>query len=169
MYFGESGLDLRMGEWSVTAGQMVAAGDPVAVVLLGNGTPAGPRIRAPRAGVIAAVHNRNPMPAGPLFSLRYFEDDASMMDPFADMEAWRQQMKDQMKKSRADVVKSAGRIALAMAGVILVATIFGLVVWGDGGAALMAFLGLVVMLAVLRPKGTKVNKYEASLKKYFPD
>ena len=59
MYFGESGLDLRMGEWSVTAGQMVAAGDPVAVILLGNGTC---RTKHPgaRAGMIAAVQRRKP-------------------------------------------------------------------------------------------------------------
>ena len=169
MYFGESGLGLRIGEWSVTAGQMVAAGDPLAVVLIRNGRPAGPCIRAPRAGMIAAVHNINPMPVGPLFSLRYFEDDASMTDPFADMAVWQQQMKDQMKKTRADIVKGAGRITLVMLGVTVLAAIIGGMIWGDGGAIVLGIIGFAGLLAVLRPKGTKVNEYEASLKKYFPD
>jgi len=169
MYFGESGLDLRMGEWSVTAGQMVAAGDPLAVVNLGNGTPAGPCIRAPRAGMIAAVHNRNPMPAGPLFSLRYFEDDASMTDPFADMETWRQQMQDQMKKSRAEVVKSVSRIAGVMIGITLLVTFICLFVWGYGAAGLICLLGVGATIVVIRPKGAKVNQYDATLKRYFPD
>jgi type IV secretory pathway TraG/TraD family ATPase VirD4 len=169
MYFGESGLNLRMGEWSVTAGQMVAAGDPLAVVLLGNGTPAGPRIRAPRAGMIAAVHNRNPVPAGPLFSIRYFEDDALMMDPFAEMAVWRQQMKDGMTKQRDDLRKSVEKIAWVMGGAILLGAIFGAVVWGDGAAAIIAFVGLGALLALVIPKSKKAMAYDASIKKYFSE
>jgi type IV secretory pathway TraG/TraD family ATPase VirD4 len=168
MYFGESGLDLRMGEWSITEGQTVAAGDPVGVIVLEDGTPA-VRIRAPRAGVIAAVHNRNPMPAGPLFSLRYFEDDALMIDPFADMAAWRQQMKDHMQKKRAEVMKSVSMIALMMLGVTVLGAIIGGMIWGDGGAILLGVIGFAALLAVVRRKGKKVNDYDLSLKKYFAD
>jgi type IV secretory pathway TraG/TraD family ATPase VirD4 len=169
IYFGENALGLQIKEWLVTAGGMVAAGDPVAVIATEQGTPTGHHIRAPRAGMIAAVHNRNPMPAGPLFSLRYFEDNGLMMDPFADMAVWRQQMKDLMTKQRTEVVKSASRIALVMLGVTVAVAIIGGMIWGDGGAILLGVIGFACLLAVLRPKGTKVNEYDASLKKYFPD
>ena len=168
MYFGESGLDLRMGEWSVTAGQMVAAGDPVAVILTYKGT-VGARIMAPRAGMIEAVHNRNPMPAGPLFSLRYFEDDGPMMDPFADMAAWRQRMKEDMQEKRAEVVKSTSKIAGVMLGITLLVAFLCLALWGYGAAGVICLLGVGATIAVIRPKGTKVNNYDLALKKYFAD
>jgi hypothetical protein len=49
------------------------------------------------------------------------------------------------------------------------AAIIGGMIWGDGGAILLGIIGFAGLLAVARPKATKVNEYDASLKKYFPD
>ena len=85
------------------------------------------------------------------------------------MAVWRQQMQDQMKKSRAEVVKSVSRIAGVMIGITLLVTFICLFVWGYGAAGLICLLGVGVTIVVIRPKGAKVNQYDATLKRYFPD
>ena len=107
-YFSDE-VGLQIKEWRVSAGQMVAAGEPVALIATKMGTPV-TGIRAPRAGMIAAVHNRNPKPAGPLFSLRFYEDGGGMTDPFSDLPVWQGNSRS-LIKTRTETQQSLARIA----------------------------------------------------------
>jgi hypothetical protein len=86
---------LQLGNWSIDAGQIAAAADEGALVVktADNTTPA--RIRVPRAGKITAVDRRTggDVPDGPLFSLMYYEDGAGLLDPFAEVRAFCEQVR----------------------------------------------------------------------------
>jgi len=73
-------------EWLVSASQTVSAGEPVATVAFSNGSTLG-HIRAPRAGIVVSVPGKDAqdcIPAGPLFSVRYYENGIPEVDPFQD-------------------------------------------------------------------------------------
>ena len=86
---------LQLGNWSIDAGQVAAAADEGALVVktADNTTPA--HIRVPRAGKITAVDRRTggDVPDGPLFSLMYYEDGAGLIDPFAEVRAFCEQVR----------------------------------------------------------------------------
>ena len=79
---------LKVGAWSVTAGIIAASNDGAASIVTGEGKEAA-CIRVPRAGLVTAVPAGGAVevPAGPLFSLRYYEDGAALIDPFAELRA----------------------------------------------------------------------------------
>ena len=95
--FGEYGL--RIGGWSIKPSQLVAARDEAAVVTTEKGTKAA-CIRIPRAGMVAAVPGSaaGGVPAGPLFSELYYEDGAALIDPFAEVSDFCNQVKETMAK-----------------------------------------------------------------------
>jgi hypothetical protein len=90
-FFGEFGL--KIGGWSIKPTQLVAAGDEAAVVTTEKGTKAA-CIRIPRGGMVAAVPGSaaGDVPAGPLFSQLYYEDGAALIDPFAEVSAFSNQL-----------------------------------------------------------------------------
>jgi hypothetical protein len=79
---------LKVGTWSLIAGNIAASNDGAASIVSGDGKDAA-SIRVPRAGLVAAVQagGATDLPAGPLFSLRYYEDGAALVDPFAELRA----------------------------------------------------------------------------------
>ena len=79
---------LKVGAWSVTAGSIAASNDGAASIVTGEGNAAA-CIRVPRAGLVTTVPAGGALdvPAGPLFSLRYYEDGAALIDPFAELRA----------------------------------------------------------------------------------
>ena len=79
---------LKVGAWSVTAGLIAASNDGAANIVTGDGKDAA-CIRVPRAGLVTTVPagGATDVPAGPLFSLRYYEDGAALIDPFAELRA----------------------------------------------------------------------------------
>ncbi len=87
--FSLAEFELRLGGWSIKKGQIVAArAEAAAVVNEGSGKPVA-WIRVPRVGLIATVHGggAGDLPQGPLFSLRYYEDGAALIDPFSEIRA----------------------------------------------------------------------------------
>jgi type IV secretory pathway TraG/TraD family ATPase VirD4 len=166
LFQGGLGL-LQISSWPISPGQMVTAGDAAAVVVTEQGTDVG-RIRVPRAGMITAVSS-GAVPQGRMFSLRYFEDGAEMIDPFADLAKWRENLKAVFKKQREDVIKSAGRIAIAVVVAMFVMVVIGASASGAGAAALIAFAFLGILLAVEIPKMKQLNKLDFTMKQYFPD
>ena len=91
---GEMGVSLeefglRLGAWSIKPLQIAAGGAEAAAVLIAGGAADGTKvasIRIPRVGLIDAVPgSAEEVPAGPLFSLRYYEDGAALVDPFAQL------------------------------------------------------------------------------------
>jgi hypothetical protein len=167
-YFGDNGLGIFIAEWKIRPGQIVAAGEPAALVS-SDGKTCVTGVRVPRAGMISAVQGggNSKVPTGPLFSMRYFEDSAGMSEPFGEIAAWMERIRVSLRQQLDAENKKVSKIAGVMVAAILLAVIFGLVVWGDGGAALMG--GLVLAVAI--PVGIKISKnwieLTNSLKKYF--
>jgi type IV secretory pathway TraG/TraD family ATPase VirD4 len=96
---------LRLGGWSITAGQIKAAGDEGALVVTTPDGTAAARIRVPRGGMITAVQgiSGGDLPEGPLFSLLYYEDGGGLTDPFAEVRAYCDQIRAALAaKQRAD-------------------------------------------------------------------
>jgi type IV secretory pathway TraG/TraD family ATPase VirD4 len=170
MYFGEKGFGLYIAEWKIAPGQMVAAGDPAALVS-SDGKTCVTGVRVPRAGIVSVVQGggSSRVPSGPLFSLRYFEDGAGMIEPFSEIAAWMERVRVSLKQQRREIVKSTSKIGAGMLAGTVLAALFCLVVWGDGAAALIGLLGVGAIIAVARPKGTKINEIDAELKKFFPE
>jgi hypothetical protein len=89
---GQMGLSLpefglKVGAWTVTAGNIAASNDGAASIVTGEGKSAA-CIRVPRNGLVTTVQAGGAdVPAGPLFSLRYYEDGAALIDPFAELRA----------------------------------------------------------------------------------
>ena len=86
-YFKREGkAGLVISDWLVNEGQIVSAGEPVARVDI-SGKPSA-IIKAPRAGLVTALHGKdlkNGIPPGPLFSLRYYDDGRGESDPLEDL------------------------------------------------------------------------------------
>jgi hypothetical protein len=168
--FGSQGVWMFIEEWLIQPGQMVTAGEPVGAIRWAKETIA--HIRAPRSGMVAAVaaiQNGSSPPHGPLFSIRYFEDDASLIDPFADLAAWGQRMKKHLINRREEIHKSLQKITLGILIPAAIGATIGAMVWGDLAAALIAFAGVGVTLAVVIPKGKISAKLNEDRLKYFPD
>jgi type IV secretory pathway TraG/TraD family ATPase VirD4 len=125
--FGEFGL--RIGGWSIKPSQLVAAGDEAAVVTTEKGTKAA-SIRIPRAGMVAAVPGSGAggVPAGPLFSELYYEDGAALIDPFAEVSAFCNQVRGTIAAKQLELAakKRSTRLAVTaaviLAGVLIIAT-----------------------------------------------
>lgn len=168
LFSDEAGFEIN--EWRVSAGQMVAAGEVVAQIATEDGTPV-TVIKAPRAGMIAAVHNTSPKPAeGPLFSLRFYEDGGGMTDPFSEFPVWQESAKRHLTRFRAEAQQSLAKIAGVTIGCALLAIFFGLAVWGrDAVPALVVIILIAVWGAAiprLRPKVKRIKQCDETLKKY---
>jgi hypothetical protein len=88
--FSLSELGLTIGGWSIKPSQLVSTGDEAAAVMSEGKTTPVAWIRAPRVGLTAKVHGGyGDLPQGPLFSLRYYEDGAALLDPFSEVRALR--------------------------------------------------------------------------------
>jgi hypothetical protein len=122
---------LKVGAWSVTPGSIAASNDGAASIVSGEGKDAA-YIRVPRAGLISAVQvsGEVDIPAGPLFSLRYYEDGAALVDPFAELRALCASIAKQREddKRMAEERKRRRKLALigAAACVALVIVIAGI-------------------------------------------
>jgi type IV secretory pathway TraG/TraD family ATPase VirD4 len=130
--FSEFGL--RIGAWSIKPKQLVAAGDEAAVVTTETGTKAA-CIRTPRSGMVAAVPGSaaGDVPSGPLFSQLYYEDGAALIDPFAEVSAFSNQLRGAVAaKQRALTAKKQSTrrwmTALAvLAGVLVMASVISVI------------------------------------------
>lgn len=132
--FSLAAFGLHLGKWSITPGQIAAAGDEGALVVTAKGEAAAP-IRVPRDGMITAVAagEGGDVPDGPLFSLLYYDDGAATGDPFADLRRFCEQVKfliakqdrEKQEKGNQRRRRRAGTVALgvALAVIIVVAAV----------------------------------------------
>ncbi len=113
---------LKVGAWSVTAGLIAASNDGAASIVTGDGKDAA-CIRVPRAGLVTTVPagGAADVPAGPLFSLRYYEDGAALIDPFAELRALcaaiAKQREDEKRRAE-EQRRRRKRILMAAAGML---------------------------------------------------
>ncbi len=167
-YFGEQGLGLRIAEWPIKAGQMVTAGDPAALIVTEGGGKAG-CIRVARGGMISAVPGSGKaVPAGPLFTLLYYEDGADLLDPFADIAGIGVNLRATLEKQYSDIESSTKKIALGILGAAFVLGIIAAIAGSIGAAGVIILLGVGVTIASVIPKGKKLNNLKEALKKYSP-
>jgi len=126
--FSLAAFGLHLGKWSIAAGQIAGEGAEGALVVTAKGTPAAP-IRVPRGGKITAVESATggDVPEGRLFSLLYYEDGAALADPFAELRAFCERVKNSLETDQhAAERKGKSRkraIIAAIACVLLVAVI----------------------------------------------
>jgi len=89
---------LKLGPWAIAQGRTVEAGFAAAPIL----TSFDRNVRAPRAGMISAV--TSPAALGsPLFSIRYYEDGAALIDPFAEVAAYHEVFKNNQIAKRENL------------------------------------------------------------------
>jgi type IV secretory pathway TraG/TraD family ATPase VirD4 len=127
---------LRLGPCSLQTGQMVTAGAP-AVPLLSlqsSGENVMGHIRTPRAGMIGAVSGHA---AGPLFSLRYYDGGAEVLDPWADVAAYAENFRKTLTDQKKNLNKSGDRWVWPGVGFLFV-TIVGAV----SGVPVIVLVGL---------------------------
>jgi len=119
---------LRIGGWSIKPSQFVAGGDEAAVVITEKDTKAA-SIRIPHGGLIKAVQGN--VLAGPLFSELYYEDGAPLVDPFAELKGFcNQVIGDRAAQQRQLAAKKRSRkyrVIAAVACCVLVAVVWGVV------------------------------------------
>lgn len=167
-YFGEQGIGLRIAEWPIKAGQMVTAGDPAALIVTEGGGKAG-CIRVVRGGMISAVPGSGKaVPAGPLFTLLYYEDGADLLDPFADIAGFGVNLRATLEKQYSDIESSTKKIALGILGAAFVLGIIAAIAGSIGAAGVIILLGVGVTIASVIPQGKKLNNLKEALKKYSP-
>lgn len=173
-YFDDE-MGLKLLGWFVRTGQIVAAGEEVALITTKQEKRA-TVIRAPRAGVIAALHTSGPKPEGPLFSLRFYEDGGPMTDPFSDFPLWQENFRAAMLRMRTQARQSQQRIAGAMIACTLLAILLLFVVHLSLGEQAQlnatAVIAIIVVFAVprairtLRAKVNKIKECDEGVKKY---
>jgi type IV secretory pathway TraG/TraD family ATPase VirD4 len=122
---------LRLGGWSITTGQIAAAGDEGAAVVTASGRAAA-HIRVPHGGMVNAVEGTggSDLPQGPLFSLLYYDDGVQPGDPFAEVRAFCQQVKANLAAEQREKVEKdkrrRRRLIVAASFCVLVAVIAGI-------------------------------------------
>jgi len=116
---------LRIGAWTRPPGLIAASGDEVAAVVSDLKELAAASMVAPRAGLVTSINgNEGPVPAGPLFSLRYYEDGAALTDPFAQIRAMCEKLRG-LPKARTPLKLKWGRIGAIAAALVLVLLVIG--------------------------------------------
>ena len=87
--FALADYGLSLGAWSITIKQIAAGGGEAVAVLKDAGAAPAAWIRVPRLGVIRTLPaaGQSELPAGPVFSLRHYDDGAPLIDPFAEIRA----------------------------------------------------------------------------------
>ena len=94
---------LSIGEWSIGTEQLVDAEQEAALVVTSHGTTAA-RIRVPRSGLVKSVNTftGSQIPAGPLFSLVFYEDGYEPVDPFGELRALCERLRKELKAKLQD-------------------------------------------------------------------
>ena len=136
---------LKLGTWAIAQGHTVTAGDVAAPFLISTGAAAG-NLRVPRGGMISAV--AGPVsPGAALFSLRYYEDGAALLDPFAEVAAYHENFRKIMEAKREKLKSSSGVPAFAALAFMIVAGAGGTLV--GAGAVVIGLIGVAVCLWVV--------------------
>jgi type IV secretory pathway TraG/TraD family ATPase VirD4 len=133
---------LKLGPWEIAQGLTVEGGFAAAPLLTSADVAFG-NLRAPRAGMISAV--TSPAAFGsPLFSLRYYEDGAALIDPFAEVAAYHENYKKEMIAKREKLKSSSAIPAFAALAFMIVAGAGGSLV--GAGAVVIGLIGVAVCL-----------------------
>lgn len=158
-WYFESKL-LKLGPWAIAQGRTVEAGFPAAPILTSMDVAAG-NLRAPRAGMISAV--ANPAALGsPLFSIRYYEDGAALIDPFAEIAAYHEVFKNNMIAKREKLKSSSAVPALFALLFMIIAGAGGALV--GAGAVVIGLIGVVVCGWLVFRKMQEFNELEKTVK-----
>jgi type IV secretory pathway TraG/TraD family ATPase VirD4 len=156
-FFGEGNAGnagLRIKEWSIKAGQMVAAGERVAMIAGKKDKIIG-HVRAPKAGMIGAVlDSGSPVPEGPLFSTRYFDDGSrTIVDPFSDLPQFAETYIGFIQEQKRSATLAAVLFSVFAALALFMAVIGISPVWcvlaGLGLAGVAAFMVVKLMGATI--------------------
>jgi type IV secretory pathway TraG/TraD family ATPase VirD4 len=164
--FGDD-VGLQLLGWFVKVGQIVAAGEEVALITSQSEKPA-LAITAPRAGMIAAIHAGGPKPAGPLFSLLFYEDGGPVTDPFARFPEWQKGFTAALLRHRTAEQQSLQRIVGGMIGCALLAVLLALMLQGNAPIVIGASLPFAVPWAIrtVKTKVNRIKELDVSLEKY---
>jgi type IV secretory pathway TraG/TraD family ATPase VirD4 len=128
---------LKVGAWSVVAGRIAASNDGAASIVTREGKNAA-YIRVPRAGLVTSVPaaGGTEVPAAPLFSLRYYEDGAALVDPFAELRAFCDQLRaeeaaKQLRSRRKQKIGNWKRVGMAALACGLLVAVIGRVLMAN--------------------------------------
>ena len=158
-WYFESKL-LKLGPWAIAQGRTVEAGFAAAPILTSMDVAAG-NLRAPRSGMISAV--TSPAAFGsPLFSIRYYEDGASLIDPFAEIAAYHEVFKNNMIAKR-EKLKSSSAIPAFLALVFMIIAGAGGALVG-AGAVVIGLIGVAVCGWLVFRKMQEFNELEKTVK-----
>jgi type IV secretory pathway TraG/TraD family ATPase VirD4 len=141
-------------QWGIAAGQIVMAGDIAAVVRTPAGT-AKANIRAPRDGMITAVpgqNQSNALPEGPLFSMRYYEDGAPLIDPFSDVAEHCGKVKKCFVQTEHDISSSIRKMKLWIGSAAAVLAFLLAIAGNINGLGVIAAGALVAYFVMVIPK-----------------
>jgi hypothetical protein len=156
---------LRIAGWAIKAGEFVAAGDDAAVVVTKDGTQAA-HIRVPRAGLIAAVPGAAAADAvsGPLFSLLYYEDGATLLDPFAELRAFYIKVNERLAARKRELTEKRrlARIAALMFGFFAAIMLLAMVITQSATAGMI--LGMTGFAGVAAWMGSRVFRLSEKLR-----
>jgi type IV secretory pathway TraG/TraD family ATPase VirD4 len=127
--FSLAAFGLHLGKWSITPGQIAAAGDEGALVVTAKREAAAP-ILVPRDGMITAVAagEGGDVPDGPLFSLLYYDDGAATGDPFADLRRFCEQVKFSIAKQDREKQEKGNQRRRRLAGAVALAIVLAVIV-----------------------------------------
>ncbi|MGH6879017.1 MAG: type IV secretory system conjugative DNA transfer family protein, partial [Rhizomicrobium sp.] len=149
---------LRLGGWTIKAGQITAAGDEGALVVKrADGTEAA-HIRVPRDGKITKVEGEagGDVPDGPLFSLLYYDDGAAAIDPFAEVRAFCDQLREALAaRQREAAAEKEKRKAEDRKRRIRKYAVMALV-------ACCVLVGIIWAMRTMRPAALMVGKIDVS-------
>jgi Type IV secretory system Conjugative DNA transfer len=150
---------LKLGPWEIAQGRTVEGGFAAAPLLTSADVAAG-NLRAPRAGMISAV--TSPAALGsPLFSLRYYEDGAALIDPFAEIAAYHDNYIKSRVEERAAMLKITERLTKISFGFIFL-TAMGAVL--GAWAVVTGLLGLAVLGTIIFKKMKQIADTDKGLK-----
>jgi hypothetical protein len=148
------------GPWAITQGRTVETGDVAAPLLISTGFPTG-SIRVPRGGMVSAV--TSPAALGsPLFSIRYYEDGAALIDPFAEVAAYHENYRKSVIQEREKLKTSSAVPAFLALAFMLVAGIGGELI--GAGAVVLGLIGVAVCLWLVFRKMKEFNELEKTVK-----
>jgi len=136
---------LKLGPWAIAQGRTVEGGFAAAPLLTSADVAFG-NLRAPRGGMISAV--TSPAAFGsPLFSIRYYEDGADLLDPFAEVAAYHENYKKETIAQREKLKSSSAVPAFIALAFMIVAGAGGATV--GAGAVVFGLIGVVVCLWIV--------------------
>jgi type IV secretory pathway TraG/TraD family ATPase VirD4 len=145
---------LKLGPWAIAQGRTVEGGFAAAPILTSVDVAAG-NLRAPCAGMISAV--TSPAALGsPLFSIRYYEDGAALIDPFAEIAAYHENYLNSLVQEREKIANSSKLQAVLALVFMIVAGAGGALV--GAGAVVIGLIGVVICGAIIFGKMKKYTQ-----------